>query len=132
MNEMAEHDGSLVVSGRGRWEMRGAAVIDGRTLGAAGLLLSVVLAVSGCRDHGASSSRNTAIASGDTAVQRVAMGPAPHAATPPARPVSAARVAPAPAAAATTAAPSAPAVAHTDSVVTASTSTAPPAAATPT
>ena len=128
MNEMTKHGGSLVVSGQGRWGMRGAAVIDGRTLGAAGFLLSVVLATSGCRDHGAGSRRNTAIASGDTAVRRVAMGPsATHAATPSARPASVAKAAPAPPAATTAVARSAPAVAHTDSVVTASTSTAPAA-----
>jgi len=109
--------------------MRDSALIDGRAMGTATLLLSVALVLSACRDHRAGSSGSTAIASGDTATHTIAIGPsAAHAATAPARSASVGKVAAVPAAAGTSAAPGAP-VAHADSVVTASTSTAPAAVA---
>ena len=113
--------------------MRESALIDGRAVRASVRLLSVLLVLSACRDHRARSSRDTAIASGDTAVHLIAMGPsASHAATAPAKSAAVGKIAPVPAAGSTRAAPGAPTVAHGDSVATASTSTAPAAAGAPT
>src|ERR1051326_6089210 len=105
--------------------MRDSAPIDGRAMRISSVLLSVVLVLAACRGRKASSSGNSTPGAGDTAVRTIAIGPsAAHAATPPARSAPAAKLAPAVAANKSTV-PGPPAVARADSIVTASTSTAP-------
>jgi uncharacterized protein DUF3108 len=117
----------------GGGQMRDSAPIDGRCRRISCVLLSVVLVLSACRDHKGSSSGNTTLASGDTAVRTIAMGPsAAHAASPPPRSASPAKVATAASAATKSTTPGQPTVARSDSIVTASTSTAPVTATTPT